>query len=372
VDGVFDPKTQQAVMQYQHGIKVAANGIVDQATLYSLTKGEVVANTVPVSATTAATPVRQPTPLSAVLSWTLEQKFTMALRKTVPKLPANMQQEFAALLSPTSLAIIVGTLVVWAASHAFGVGEVIDLVLLLGGVIFLGMAVVDVAEELYDFLKLTCTAETEQDLDIAASHLAAAIAVIGVAAFAALLAKGTKMRSKSAKKPPLPEPKPLMKDPGKKIGAGESRPVESTATKPPVVAKSPKTLSKQETADWYKQQGEYFNDKKNLENHLEGTDFSKPVTLKRLPENTELIQYVRADGKPGMYFAKPGTPMETLGIKEPPPRIQRRFIVKKPIEVVESSAATLETELAPGVGGTGGGQQLIFPKGWESSVRSIP
>lgn len=50
----------------------------------------------------------------------------------------------------------------------------------------------------------------------------------------------------------------------------------------------------------------------------------------------------------------------------------QRFVVTKPIEVVESTTATLGRDLAPGVGGTGGGQQLIFPKGWESSVTQVP
>ena len=48
---------------------------------------------------------------------------------------------------------------------------------------------VDVARELGDFLVVTSTAVDEKDLDEAASHLAKAIAILGVAAFFALLAK---------------------------------------------------------------------------------------------------------------------------------------------------------------------------------------
>lgn len=139
----------------------------------------------------------------------------------------------------------------------------------------------------------------------------------------------------------------------------------------PKPLRPPKALSKDELADWYRKQGDYFDDRKNLENHLEGTEFSKPVVLRELPEGLEVTQYVRADGKPGMYFAKPGTPMELLGIQEPPPRVVQRFVVTKRLEVVESTAASLSRELAPGVGGSGGGQQLIFPKGWEESVTRI-
>jgi hypothetical protein len=123
------------------------------------------------------------------LEWPLEDKFVEALRRTAPKLPSNVRHEFEALLSPTSLGIIAGTLVVWAGSHAFGVGEAVDVVLLLGGAVFLGMAVFDVAGELGDFLVVTSTAADERDLDEAASHLARAIAIMGVAAFIALVAK---------------------------------------------------------------------------------------------------------------------------------------------------------------------------------------
>jgi len=144
-----------------------------------------------------------------------------------------------------------------------------------------------------------------------------------------------------------------------------ARPAAKRSERPP--AKAPKYLTEEELASWYRNQGDYFKNPKNLENHLEGTDFTKPVVLRELPKGTEVIQYVRADGKPGMYFAEPGTPMSRLGIFEPPPRVVQRFVVDKPIEVVESTAATIP-ELAPGVGGQGGGQQLIFPKGWESSV----
>jgi len=116
------------------------------------------------------------------------------LRRTAPKLPGSMQQEFLALLHPKSLAIMAGTLVIWAGSHAIGAGEAIDLVLLGVGVYFLGMAVFDVAENLGDFLILASSAVDENDLDEAASHLAKAISIMGVAAFVALLAKVARSR----------------------------------------------------------------------------------------------------------------------------------------------------------------------------------
>lgn len=141
--------------------------------------------------TAQATPPKPVAPAAGntVWNWTLEQKFSDALRRTAPKLPGSMQHEFMALLSPASLAMLVGTFVLWAGSHAFGVGEVIDILLVIAGAFFLGMAVFDVARELADFIGTTATATSEKDLDQAASHLARAIAIIGVAAFIALMTK---------------------------------------------------------------------------------------------------------------------------------------------------------------------------------------
>jgi hypothetical protein len=126
------------------------------------------------------------------------------------------------LLSPANLAILVGTLVVWAGSHAFGVGEAVDLVLLVGGVLFLGLAVFDVATELGNFLTVTSSARDDQDLDQAASHLARAIAIVGVAAFVALIAKFAKARrSKATASEPAA--------PSRASASGKGGPKESTA-----------------------------------------------------------------------------------------------------------------------------------------------
>jgi hypothetical protein len=122
-----------------------------------------------------------------------------------------MRHEFEALLSPTSLGIMAGTLVVWAGSHAFGVGEVVDVGLLIGGALFLGIAVIDVASELGDFLVVTSSAAAEEDLDEAASHLARAISIMGIAAFIALLARFGRGRGGSKGTAAETAPKPVRK-----------------------------------------------------------------------------------------------------------------------------------------------------------------
>lgn len=124
-----------------------------------------------------------------VEKWDMEDRFSDVLKRTLGKLPGSMQHEFAALLTPTNLAIMAGTLALWAASHLAVVGEVVDILLVLSGAFFLGMAVFDVMGEFADCLKLTINAKTTNDLDGAASHLARAVSIIGVAVFVAFLAK---------------------------------------------------------------------------------------------------------------------------------------------------------------------------------------
>lgn len=256
VDGTFGPLTHQAVLQYQQGVSIAVDGIVGKQTWYRLLAGDKasvlasVLRTQPVVSGPGAAPqsptvvpppkiVPLPTAAVGIWEWPLADKFAEALRRTGSKLPGSMRHEFEALLSPTSLGIMVGTLVVWAGSHAFGVGEVVDVVLLVGGAFFLGMAVFDVAGELGDFLVVTSTAVDERDLDEAASHLARAIAIMGVAAFIALLAKvarGKGGKGGAAKTPA--EPVRAEVQPSRKVVRPEPRSVEPPTPKQRVLNKT--------------------------------------------------------------------------------------------------------------------------------------
>ncbi|WP_253734562.1 RHS repeat-associated core domain-containing protein [Methylomonas sp. ZR1] len=208
LDGRFAQATANAVRQYQQSVGINADGIVGKDTWFYLLKGDkakVAAPMPPSPPATASSSAVQPAPapnmpmpipVETVGSWTLERKFSEALRLTAPKLPGSMRREFEALLSPESLAIMAATLVIWAGAHVFGVGEIVDILMLVGGILMFGLAVFGVARDLGEFLAITATAGNEQDLDEAATHLADAIAVIGVAAFVALLAKVRSLRGK--------------------------------------------------------------------------------------------------------------------------------------------------------------------------------
>lgn len=115
------------------------------------------------------------------------QKVAEAISRSIPLLPHEAGEVIAGLVSPESMAIVCGTLVLWAGSHLFGVGEIVDLVLLVAGAITLGKSVWDLASELSAFARLAVDAQSEAELDEAAKHFAKAATIGGVDVLTALL-----------------------------------------------------------------------------------------------------------------------------------------------------------------------------------------
>ncbi|WP_218079642.1 hypothetical protein [Anthocerotibacter panamensis] len=115
------------------------------------------------------------------------QKLGAVLKHTLPLLPTQVRSKVEAPFAPEALALLAGMAGVWAASHAVGIGEVIDLVLLGVGITALGTEVVTIAQDLVGFVNGVLQAQTEADLEKAAEHLARAVAVVGVDVVAAVL-----------------------------------------------------------------------------------------------------------------------------------------------------------------------------------------
>lgn len=132
----------------------------------------------PTSATQTTKPVSQ---MSAT------EKLGEVLKRSLARMPAEVRDKVAALLQPESLAMIAGGLLLWAGSHAIGIGEIMDVVLLVGGGLMLGMEVFHVAGDIKDFVGGTLGANSEADLDRAAGHFASAVSTIGVDAIVMLL-----------------------------------------------------------------------------------------------------------------------------------------------------------------------------------------
>jgi hypothetical protein len=102
-------------------------------------------------------------------------------------MPANLANQVDALLSPENLALMTGTVVIWAGSHFFGVGEVVDVGLLLVGAFFIGWSIESVIRDLIEFGTTAIRAKNDADLDRAAQAFASALITAGITAVMAIL-----------------------------------------------------------------------------------------------------------------------------------------------------------------------------------------
>lgn len=116
-----------------------------------------------------------------------DKKLAETIRLAAEKLPGDAGEKLKELASPTNLAVMTGMLTAWAASHAFVAGEVIDTVFAGAGLIALGADGIAAAVELGKFAVGTVNASSDQELDIAASHLSQAISIVGVDAIVSLV-----------------------------------------------------------------------------------------------------------------------------------------------------------------------------------------
>ncbi len=132
--------------------------------------------------TTALMCAAPPSPVdgSSVHGWSTVDKIGSAIRRSFSRLPGETASKLAALVEPGTLAILAGTLVLWAGSHAVGIGEAIDLLMVVTGFVFIGWDAINAVKHLFEFARRSVTADTEADLDAAGQHLAQAVAIIGV------------------------------------------------------------------------------------------------------------------------------------------------------------------------------------------------
>ena len=133
-----------------------------------------------------------------------------AMRRSLPHIPTDAQAIVRSLLHPHSLAIVTGTLAVWAGSHAFGIGEIVDVVLLGIGAATLGFAVFEGASELYYFVIDAQSARTEADLEKAGQHFARAVMLLGISTLQAILLRGQGKTVTERSWPPKIHPLPYV------------------------------------------------------------------------------------------------------------------------------------------------------------------
>jgi hypothetical protein len=118
-----------------------------------------------------------------------EKKVEEAILRGIRLLPASVGAQMKAMLSPQSLALVVASLVGLAVAQAFGIGELIDGLVLIAGIGFCGWGAVDGCRDLLHSMKTALSAKSERDLDEAGRYFASAVTKIGVNAIMAFLMK---------------------------------------------------------------------------------------------------------------------------------------------------------------------------------------
>ncbi|WP_224245483.1 hypothetical protein [Hyalangium gracile] len=163
---------------------------------------------------------------------------TEKLRKVVwyalssPELPNEVKRALAELFSPQNLAIAAAVLGVWGASHFFGVGEVVDVILVGTAYATLGVQAVQGLVELSEFGLAVVNAKSDADLRRAASSLTRAIALLGAEAALALLTRKARIELRGRKNAPSSRgqaPTSTSTQPPRSSSGAAPRPVSSTA-----------------------------------------------------------------------------------------------------------------------------------------------
>jgi hypothetical protein len=129
----------------------------------------------------------------------LPDRLKIVLTKSKENFGPDVRQAIDALMAPTNLAILAGTLGVWAASHLFGVGEIIDVLLLLVGAFTIGWSITDVAQHIYTFVDRTVNAKSEDDLFKASSAFSHAVVLAGITVIMALLLRRSAKQIQAAR-----------------------------------------------------------------------------------------------------------------------------------------------------------------------------
>ncbi|WP_224373224.1 hypothetical protein [Hyalangium versicolor] len=130
------------------------------------------------------------------------------LRRTVeyalalPTLSVEIKRALGEFLNPENLAIAAGVMVVWAAAHFFGVGEMVDVILVGVTYATLGVQGMRGLADLVEFGHDVINAESDFDLRRAANKLARAFVALGVEVVMALLLRKAQIKPAGAKDAP--------------------------------------------------------------------------------------------------------------------------------------------------------------------------
>jgi len=117
-------------------------------------------------------------------------KIAEAIDRSSPYVSSDLREAIKSFLKPQNLATIAGTLVFWAGSHAFGVGEIVDIILLGAGAISFGFSIFEGSSELLNFAVEATNTNCIPDIDSAAKHFARATTLLGLSSLQVVLLRG--------------------------------------------------------------------------------------------------------------------------------------------------------------------------------------
>ncbi len=320
-----------------------------------------------------------------VAGWDLEKKLVESAKRAGPKLPAEMRDQFMSLFTPTSIGITGAVLVAWAASHAFGVGEVADLILGVIGFAMMGWSAIDAGRSLLNFFRVATSAQRPADLERAADHLARFVGMVGITVFIALLAKGAK-RFKTASKTAAAESSTastLASESAQSLERPHGRPTTVTEGGLAVGAEvliegvTPEAIAeKQRMVDEFIKDmpgHDYPGMEGRRLSKVGGFDLARPVARRPLPVGTRFVIYSEMGGKPGLWATYPGENPAALGLSGESLAGRRPilFEVKSEVTVIEGFAADINHPDISALRGKGGSLQLLLPPDWQRYVQNI-
>ena len=142
-------------------------------------------------------------------SLTPAQKVIEAMFLSDEFVPGAVGEQLKQLLTLQNAAILAASVVAWAVSQAFGIGEIFDAIMLVVAAGSIGVtAAWEGGGELVAFMKTAVRAKTNADIERAARHFARARVILGMSVIEAVLLRG---RGRVVARRGMPTPKPQLR-----------------------------------------------------------------------------------------------------------------------------------------------------------------
>ena len=116
-------------------------------------------------------------------------RLLLAAQCGLPLLPSEMRQRLAPLLSYESMAILAGSVVALSVAHAFGVGEIVDVIFGVVTVAVLGSDAIRAGRHARAFYRAALAAQTQKDFQRAGSEFAQFVVIAGIDTVIVLLSR---------------------------------------------------------------------------------------------------------------------------------------------------------------------------------------